>query len=142
MRRSGIFNVPFGQHRKLAMDYENLRRFSELLRTQDVTLACKNYGDIEPTFDDVVYCDPPYHACFGNYSKNGFDEDQQVELRDMCLKWCNSGATVLVSNSDTAFIRDLYEADFVLHAIRAPRAINCNGDGRKNVQEVLAVISP
>lgn len=139
---SGKFNVPYGHHENLAIDYENLREFAALLRNQRISLACHSYGDIAPSFEDVVYCDPPYHACFGNYSKNGFGEDEQLDLRDMCLKWRNSGATVLVSNADTTFVRDLYTSDFELHEIRAPRAISRNGSGRKNVRELLAVATP
>ena len=44
----------------------------------------------------------------------------------------------MLSNSDTPLIRDLYgQAPFMLHEIRAPRAINSDGNGRGAVVELL-----
>jgi len=43
---------------------------------------------------------------------------------------------VLLSNSSTAFIRDLYR-DYEIVTVQAKRAINSDADGRGTVDEVL-----
>ena len=59
-----------------------------------------------------------------------------MKLRDVCREWAESDIKVLISNSDTEFIRDLYR-DFHVHEISAARSINSDGKGRGKVQELL-----
>jgi DNA adenine methylase len=42
----------------------------------------------------------------------------------------------LQSNSDTEFVRELYK-DYEIIEVQAPRRINCKGDSRGNVTELL-----
>jgi DNA adenine methylase len=48
----------------------------------------------------------------------------------------NRGVHVLLSNSDTPFIRALYTG-FKIEAVEAPRRVNSKGDRRGNVRELL-----
>lgn len=43
---------------------------------------------------------------------------------------------MLLSNSNTEFIRELYK-DFTIIEIQAKRAINCKGDKRGKITELL-----
>jgi len=46
------------------------------------------------------------------------------------------GCFVMLSNSDTKFIKDLY-AKYNMHFVKARRMINCNGDKRGKINEVV-----
>jgi DNA adenine methylase len=54
------------------------------------------------------------------------------------IKMTNSGVKCLLSNSDTKYIRELYDYDFFeIISVQAKRAINSDSAGRGNVNEVL-----
>ena len=69
-----------------------------------------------------------------SYTDN-FLQDGQVRLCETFKILESMGVKVLQSNSNTDFIRELYK-DFELIKIKA-RAINCNGDKRGEVSELL-----
>lgn len=49
----------------------------------------------------------------------------------------------MVSNSNTELIRTLYPTDkFVIHEVQAIRAINCNGDRRGKITELIVTNYP
>ena len=50
--------------------------------------------------------------------------------------WTKEGVLVMVSNSDTKFIRDLYKG-YQQQVITTHRNISCNGDTRGKTSEVL-----
>ena len=107
-----------------------------------VDVRLRDFRDVRASAGDFVYFDPPYHpldgASFTSYAKHGFGEAEQVCLRDLCLELHRRGVRVMASNSDTAFVRALYAEDvFRVETVRAPRSVNCKGDGRGAVNEVL-----
>lgn len=84
--------------------------------------------------DDFIYVDPPYHpvsptASFTAYAKEEFGEGEQRELHARSADAARRSVRVLLSNSDTPFIRNLY-GDFQIHTVQARRAINCDGSKR------------
>jgi DNA adenine methylase len=59
-------------------------------------------------------------------------------LRDVYTARTAAGARCLLSNSDTPYIRDLYAGGrFEIISVKAKRAINSDGKGRGEVDEVL-----
>lgn len=77
----------------------------------------------------VAFVDPPYDAVFGDYSKDGFDADDQRELADVLHRFADAGHAVIATNSDTALIRDVYAwADVQPIAERRRIASNGNRD--------------
>jgi DNA adenine methylase len=140
---SGRFNVPFGRYANPTIcDAANLRAVSRAL--QGVSLEVR---DFRSTSDlarpgDFVYFDPPYvpistTASFTAYSRGGgFGPEQQLALRDVFAKLAGEGVHVLLSNSDTPLIRELY-AGFTIEQVFVTRPINCNPERRGEVAEVL-----
>ncbi|HMY05005.1 MAG TPA: hypothetical protein PKA48_16690, partial [Candidatus Obscuribacter sp.] len=57
-------------------------------------------------------------------------------LAQLARRLQERGVLVMVSNSDTDEIRDLYR-DFDLTIVKAARAINCRADGRGVVNELV-----
>jgi DNA adenine methylase len=140
--RAGQFNVPFGRYvNPTICDEPNLRAASIAL--QGIRVVSQHFAKIihiaQP--GDLVYFDPPYHpvsttANFTTYSKHGFSEHDQRHLRDIYRELDARGVYVMLSNSDTTFIRDLY-ADWHIETVYAARAINSRATARGKVAEVI-----
>lgn len=95
--------------------------------------------DLPP--DAFVYLDPPYMpitatSAFTGYTQGGFGYDEQVRLRNECIKLREQGIHFLQSNSDCKEIREMYK-DFRIETVTAKRSINSRGDRRGAVNEVL-----
>jgi DNA adenine methylase len=95
-----------------------------------------------------VYLDPPYRpisptASFTSYAKGDFTEEDQVRLAKFCKRIQQKGARFLLSNSDPknespndCFFENHYR-DFSIDRVKAARAINCKGDGRGEIDELI-----
>lgn len=149
VNKSGGFNVPFGDYKNPTIcDTENLTAVSALL--EKVKIIC---GDFRRALDytgseTFVYLDPPYRplnttSCFTSYSKQEFSDDDQVALAKFFRQLHDTGALLMLSNSDPRnvdpsdnFFDELYK-DFNIYRIQAKRAINSKGDGRGPLSEIL-----
>ena len=142
--RSGGFNVPFGRYVNPAIcDAENLRAVAAALR--GVRLSCTSYESVVDRVEpgDLVYFDPPYQpvsatSSFTAYHRDGFGAADQERLRDLCATLAARGVHVVLSNSDTPFVRRLYRG-FRVDQVHASRAINSRADRRGKVAEVIVV---
>jgi len=107
VNKTGQFNVPEGSYRNPAIcDPVRLRKCSLALQKAHIRLC--DFEDFEPRKGDVIYCDPPYDGCFAQYQKDGFGRDDQKRLAEAAHRWDKIGAKVILSNSDTEFMRNLY----------------------------------
>ncbi|AWD33205.1 putative DpnA-like adenine-specific methyltransferase [Candidatus Fokinia solitaria] len=139
VNKSNKFNTPAGNYKNPGIcDSANLYAVAEALQMTDV--SCQDFEYITPKKGDFVYFDPPYHRVQNNsfvkYTDIGFYEQEQVKLRDFAVMLGNRGVNVMISNSDTAFIRELY-SNFKSRTILAPRIINCKTSRRSSVLERL-----
>ena len=138
----GEFNVPFGKYRNPAIfDEENLLVASKLLKHANLysddfskVLYCANK-------DDFVYFDPPYYplnktSSFTNYTAERFLEDEQKRLSIVFRELDKKKCKVMLSNSDTEFIKNLYK-DYRIEVVKANRAISCVGDKRGPINELV-----
>lgn len=138
----GRFNVPMGSYKNpLICDPEGLEAASKTLGDAELTLGSylEAAGRAEP--GDLVYFDPPYvplnpTSNFTSYTRENFGQDDQVKLAETFRELAQRGVKVLLSNSDTPLVRELYEG-FEQHEISAPRAINSKGSRRQRVTELL-----
>ena len=140
VNRAGQFNVPKGSYKN-----PDICNVNKLIRaSRALKKATLRIGDFEqcvnPQTSDLIYCDPPYDDCFSQYQANGFTQEDQVRLQKSTLRWIRSGAKVMISNSNTKLMRNLYmnSKSFEVTEIMAPRTINCNANGRSPVSEILA----
>ena len=132
---SGKFNVPMNLRKtRYICQEEKLRNASRALRA--VTLSAGSFEEAKPDFNDLVYCDPPYDGTFTAYTSAGFGEDKQKALKRRADIWRESGVHVIVSNSDTAFIRGLWH-DWCIESVSTLSTINRIHGARTNAKEVL-----
>ena len=141
---SGEFNVPMGSYKNPTIcNKELLKVVSKRLKKTKI-----KYGDFESAIegvdaDDFVYFDPPYDPVsktsnFTEYTNGGFGDQDQKRLAKVFKKLSRKNAKVALSNSDTEFIRNLYD-DFKIKKVEASRFINCKSKERGKVGEVLIV---
>ena len=75
-------------------------------------------------------------SSFTSYTKDGFDIDMQIKLRDVCNELDSKGVMFMLSNSDTKLVKELY-APYVIKKVYAKRHINANAFGRGKISEIL-----
>jgi len=142
VNKKGKFNVPFGRYKSPNFrDEKNLRLVNIAL--QNAEIRCDDFSVVleYATPGSFVYLDPPYHplsetANFTSYTKDSFGEEDQRRLakvfRELDAKHCN----VMLSNSDTDFIRGLYKG-YDVKVVYAKRAINSKGTKRGPIKELV-----
>ena len=138
----GKHNVPFGRYKnpKIA-DEANLRLVSQALRKAN--LLCDDFSRVLDFAKEgmFVYLDPPYHplsdtASFTSYTADAFGASDQERLAGVFRELDRRGCLVMLSNSDTPFVRSLYPG-YDIQVVYAPRAINCRADRRGPVTELV-----
>jgi DNA adenine methylase len=143
----GFFNVPYGRYKHPAIcDGSVLMAINGYFNRKNVDVEILD-GDFAAAVEKAgrgsfVYFDPPYHSPdkkkFTEYQSGGFDNEEQKRLRDVFAERTRAGAKCLLSNSDTPFIRDLYnDNQFEIIPVKAKRAINSVAMERGEVNEVL-----
>jgi DNA adenine methylase len=144
VNKKGKFNVPFGRYKNPKIcDKENLRRVNQVLNWVNATILTADYR--EATADakkgDFIYFDPPYQpisatANFTSYTHSGFSFEDQKALGQLFLKLNKRGCKILLSNSDTEKVWEIYQG-FSIEKVPALRAINCKGNQRKGHTELI-----
>ena len=142
---SGFFNVPFGKYKNPSIcDETLLRRISDYFNSNEIEIRNEDFESAVAGADinAFVYFDPPYHSPdktnFTGYQADGFNESEQERLARLMIQLTKRGMKCLLSNSDTEFIRKLYNAGcFTIVPVQAKRAINSDSSGRGAVNEVL-----
>jgi DNA adenine methylase len=140
----GQFNVPLGSHKNPSLyDRANILATSHALSEGYVQLAEQDFTETmkETRRGDFVYIDPPYvpvsaTASFTSYTKEDFGPQEQHELAALFADAARRGVRLMLSNSDTPQVRSLFRG-FLIHTVKARRAINCDGSKRGAVNEVV-----
>ena len=144
VNNSGEFNSPFGKYKNPNIVNEpTLRAVNSYLNSSNIRIENTDYETVlkEADKNSFVYLDPPYYPVsnssnFTGYVQGGWDESDQIRLKEACDRLDRRGVKFLQSNSCTNFIKELY-VDYHIHIIKANRAINSDGDKRGEVEEVL-----
>jgi DNA adenine methylase len=144
VNRKGKFNVPFGSYKDPKIcDAENLRNVSLALNWSKAEVRCADYRLAMKSVrrGDFIYLDPPYQpvsitASFTSYTDKGFTEEDQKALAEVFKQLDEKGCTVLLSNSDTPLIHDLY-TNYFKKQVDVMRAISCLGEGRTGHTELI-----
>ena len=145
----GEFNVPHGKYSNPRIcDEATLRADAVLL--QKVEILCGDFAQTgEYAGQNVLYYfDPPYRpltetSAFTSYATGGFDDAEQIRLRDFCDEIARNKSMFVASNSDPKnvdsedrFFDKLYEM-FNIKRVSAARMINSKADGRGSISEIM-----
>ncbi|HEY0457608.1 MAG TPA: DNA adenine methylase [Pyrinomonadaceae bacterium] len=139
------FNVPIGSYKRpMICDEQNILAVREVLQNVEIL-----NGDFEKNLEfadknSFFYLDPPYKPLnttsnFNSYAEDNFNDDEQIRLKDFCVKLDNRKSKWILSNSDVQsndFLDNLYK-DFFVNRVSAKRAINSKADKRGILNELL-----
>lgn len=144
VNNAGEFNSPFGKYKNPNIVNEPvIRAVSKYLNSAQIQIL---NGDYEVILKDIptnsfVYLDPPYHPIsessnFTGYVQGGWNEKDQLRLRNVCNALNDKGIKFLLSNSSSDFIKDIY-SDYHIYVVQANRAVNSDSSKRGQVDEFL-----
>jgi DNA adenine methylase len=144
VNKSGNFNVPHGRYiNPKICNREKLILCSELLRANDVELSCISYKKATSKCEsnDFIYFDPPYFPIsktsnFTDYTKESFGISEHNELSKEFDRLSHIGAKVILSNSNSPYIKTLYK-NYYMVKIKSLRNINCNSKKRKGHYDLI-----
>lgn len=145
----GEFNVPHGKYANPRIcDAANLRACSTVL--QKVEILCGDFAETGRFAgpDTLFYLDPPYKpitetSSFTSYAKEGFDDSEQLRLRDFCDQISKDKALFVASNSDPKEVNpkeDFFDSiynHFIIKRVSAARMINSDASGRGAISELM-----
>lgn len=146
----GLYNVPAGNYKNPTIcNSENLRLVSK--RLSKVNIKCGEYQKLEDIIDNrtFIYFDPPYRPLnktsnFNTYTKDAFNDDNQIELAGFIKRISDGGAFILASNSDPKntnpddnFFDNLY-SEMNIKRVAIKRLIN--GDASKRNNEITEIL--
>ena len=149
VNRKGLFNVAFGRYdNPMICDEATILEDSLLLQNVEITTGdfCQTlqYAVSKPT---LFYFDPPYRPLsntsnFKDFSKEAFEDDDQIRLKECCDELNAAGHSFMLSNSDPmgkdgdTFFDDLY-AKYIIERVWATRRVNSNASKRGKLTEIL-----
>jgi DNA adenine methylase len=150
LNSKGGFNVPFGKYSKpTILDESNIWAVSEVLQKAEIRIAAYHECFEKVDNQSFVYFDPPYRplsktSSFTTYSGNEFGDRDQIKLATFFKKLdIEREPKLMLSNSDPKnenpnddFFENIF-IDYKFYRVSANRAINCNGDKRGAVNEIV-----
>ncbi|MEA2098277.1 MAG: DNA adenine methylase [Patescibacteria group bacterium] len=151
VNRNGQFNVPYANTKNpLICDEDNLRKSHKALKNTKILHQNYKKSLQKAKRGDFIYFDPPYApisptSSFTSYTKDGFGEKEQIELRNLFYKLHKKGCFVMLSNSNSFFINKIYkelvkkDKKIKIIKVKANRMINSKASGRGEIKEVLVI---
>jgi DNA adenine methylase len=149
VNRKNEFNVPIGSYKKPKIcNSDNLKAVSNVL--QNVIILNGDYSETiqYANKSTLFYFDPPYKplsntSSFNSYTKDEFNDDEQIRLSKFCKLLDEKNYSWILSNSDLKgkeptnnFFDNLYSS-FSINRVDARRSINANPTKRGKLKELL-----
>jgi DNA adenine methylase len=142
VNKLGKFNVPYGfkEPPSLPSEHDLILASNALANT---ILDRKDYREAveEMRNGDFVYFDPPYPpingtSCFTHYTRERFTKQDHIQLANVAMELDRRGCYVLISNTDTEYVRSLYADKFNIFELEVTRWISSKGE-RYKVKELV-----
>lgn len=144
VNNKGQFNVPMGSYTSPQILLESVIRAASVA-LQRVIIEVMDFRSVSSLGKrgDFFYFDPPYDpltetASFTSYTSDDFGEADQRALAKVFAALSAAGAYVMLSNSKTPLILDLYKK-FRIETVQARRAVNSDANGRGCIEEVVVL---
>ena len=138
------FNVPYGSYKNpKIVDEELIFAISNYLNNNQIEIKTGDFEDalLDVQEGDFIYFDPPYiplseTSAFTSYTQEGFSYEDQVRLRDTFRRLSGAGAYVMLSNSSSYLVEELYR-DFNIHYVEATRTNGAKSSSRGKISEII-----
>lgn len=149
--QDGEFNVPMGSRwTRISNVEDQIRKSYRVLHDTEIHSQDFMYVLDEATENDLVFFDPPYPeesktAQFNQYDPSGFNEAEQVKLRDLALELDRQGTYVLITNGPSAerlyTEHEKFYSRFHISQIEGERRINSDETKRSNIGATDIIVS-
>lgn len=138
------FNVPYGRYKNpKILDEDLIYEVSGYLNANNIQILQGDFANaVADALDgDLVYFDPPYiplseTSSFTSYTHEGFSYEDQVRLRNTVRDLTRRGVKVILSNSSSPLVEDLYQ-EFNLHYVDASRTNGAKPTSRGKIKEII-----
>lgn len=147
--KKGEFNVPSGKYKNPKIcDDVNIIAVNKALENTEIKICDFAETQRFVNAETLVYLDPPYRplsnsSSFTSYSKEGFNDEDQIRLSKYYKELDKIGADLILSNSDPKnhnpndnFFDNLYNK-FSIQRVKATRMINSNAQNRGQINEII-----
>jgi len=142
--KKGHFNTPYGRYENPNIINEKgiLAASKVLKNTVFENLSYKESLKKHAASGDFVFLDPPYlpigkYEDFKRYTKEGFYEEDHIELAEEVKRLSEMGCHVILTNSNSPLIYDLYD-DFDITVVQTRRYINSNANKRTGEDVIIS----
>lgn len=135
VNKSGGFNVPMGSYTAPTL-FEDEVLLADSSALQGATVTCHPFSQTPVVREDFYYFDPPYHKTYDGYNGAGFGDDKHERLATLCREIHSANGYFMLSNSDTPFIRGLYNG-FTIEQVSASRSVSCKSHQRGKENELI-----
>ena len=138
------FNVPYGRYKNpKILDEDLIYEVSGYLNANNIQILQGDFANAvaDAVDGDLVYFDPPYiplseTSSFTSYTHEGFSYEDQVRLRNTVRDLTRRGVKVILSNSSSPLVEDLYQ-EFNLHYVEAQRTNGAKKSSRGKISEII-----
>ena len=145
VNKKGQFNTPFGKYSNPTICKENdLKDVSSYFNDNDISIMSGDFAQCvkDAQEGDFVYLDPPYvplskTSSFTSYTKEGFEDCDQKRIKSIIDDLSNNGVYVLMSNSSSSDVFDLYSSDYNIETVKVARKVNSKAHKRNKIDEFL-----
>jgi DNA adenine methylase len=146
VNKKGEFNTPYGKYKNPnILNESGIISASRVL--QNVVFENLDYKQTLQKYaepGDFIFLDPPYlpvgkYEDFKRYTKEGFYEEDHLELASEVKRLSELGCHVLLTNSNSPLVYDLYN-EFDITVIQTKRHVNSKGN--KRTGEDIIVSAP
>lgn len=134
--KQGKFNVPYGGE-KFIFNKETFQKIKENIYSFSKTFkrCLFGAGDFEEAVGmakegDVLYADPPYLNTFSSYNSKPFSIQDQERLAKALFKASYRGVKVLVTNSDSQKIKEIYKDWLNIFSVSEYFSVSGDSKGR------------
>ena len=138
----GYHNVPSGKYKNPTI-YDEGVIMAASAALQNAQIQNADFAKVLDYADkgDFVYFDPPYYpltptSSFTAYHENVFLDEEQKRLYGVFKELADRGISVMHSNSDTEFIKELYRG-YDIEFVEVNRFINSKSSGRGKIREII-----
>ena len=138
VNKKGHFNVPYGKYKNPnIVQKEKILVASKLLSSRNIKLMdFRQIVKMKFSEDDLIFFDPPYvpsegYADFKRYTREQFSFEDHIELAEIFTKLATEKIRLILTNSDTHFVRRLYKRHKIF-TVESKRLINIKSDKRKS----------
>ncbi|WP_318493192.1 DNA adenine methylase [Photobacterium leiognathi] len=146
VNKSGLYDVSFRNDdtKTNHVRQERILAMHKVLIDANTKILCADFRDVikyshsQPEVKKVTFLDPPYYprsktSNFTGYTANKFTTDDQIDLRNLALKYKQTNK-MLITNSYIDQTIELY-ADFNQKCIGVPRSVNSDTKKRGKVND-------